>query len=129
MGLLLKNAVFVGLGGFFGSILRYLLSQIVYLLTSHHWYPLGTLIVNVSGSFLMGFLAGLPAFKGESATHVELFVFAGLLGGFTTFSAFSHEVMILFRNSQAAAAFGHIGLHVFLCCAGAGLGYFLARHL
>jgi fluoride exporter len=68
-------------------------------------FPLGTLIVNVLGSFLMGALAGYFAFRPGIGQHVRLFLTTGILGGFTTFSAFSLDAALLIeRNAYGAAA-------------------------
>ena len=68
-------------------------------------FPFGTLIVNVLGSFLIGFLAGYFAFRPGIGQHVRLFLTTGLLGGFTTFSAFSLDTALLIeRHNYALAA-------------------------
>ena len=68
-------------------------------------FPLGTLIVNVSGSFLMGLLAGYFAFRPGIDQHVRLFLTTGILGGFTTFSAFSLDAALLIeRHGYGLAA-------------------------
>ena len=68
-------------------------------------FPLGTFIVNVAGSFLMGLLAGYFTFRPGIAQHMRLFLITGILGGFTTFSAFSLDTALLIeRNSYGMAA-------------------------
>lgn len=89
----------VFLGGGVGAALRHGVN-----LAFARWlgasFPLHTLFENVAGSLVMGLLAGYFAFKGEASQHVRLFLTTGLLGGFTTFSAFSLDVMLLWERHQ-----------------------------
>jgi fluoride exporter len=71
-------------------------------------FPFGTLIVNVAGSFAMGALAGYFAFRPGIAQHMRLFLTTGLLGGFTTFSAFSLDAALLIERHSYALAFGYV---------------------
>jgi CrcB protein len=71
-------------------------------------FPYGTLIVNVAGSFLMGLLAGYFAFRPGIGQHVRLFLTTGLLGGFTTFSAFSLDAVLLVERHQYGIAAGYM---------------------
>ncbi|MDR1124020.1 MAG: fluoride efflux transporter CrcB [Elusimicrobiota bacterium] len=108
---MLKNLFFIMAGGGLGAVLRYgvcLLAAAVF----GRSFPLGTLAVNAVGSFFIGFLALRTQNFGE---HWRLFLIAGLLGGFTTFSAFSHETMTMFNNKQAAYALLNIFLNIALC--------------
>jgi CrcB protein len=71
-------------------------------------FPLGTLIVNVFGSFLMGLLAGYFAFRPGIGQHMRLLLTTGILGGFTTFSAFSLDTALLIERHAYGAAAGYI---------------------
>src|SRR3954468_4590904 len=71
-------------------------------------FPLGTFIVNIAGSFAMGALAGYFAFRPGIAQHMRLFLTTGLLGGFTTFSAFSLDAALLIERHHYALAAGYI---------------------
>ncbi len=71
-------------------------------------FPFGTLIVNVAGSFLMGALAGYFAFRPGIAQHMRLFLTTGILGGFTTFSAFSLDSALLVERHSYGAAAGYV---------------------
>lgn len=71
-------------------------------------FPLGTLIVNVAGSFLMGVLAGYFAFRPGLSQHMRLFLTTGILGGFTTFSAFSLDAALLIERHSYALAAGYV---------------------
>ncbi len=79
-------------------------------------FPWGTLAVNVAGSFLMGALVGWLAFRADQSwsQHVRLFLATGVLGGFTTFSAFSLDAMLLWERGEALSAAAYVGGSVVL---------------
>ncbi len=94
----MKILLAIGTGSFIGGVLRYLLSQLVqtkFLST----FPFGTLTVNIIGCFLIGLVFGLTD-RGTLTQEWRLFLATGVLGGFTTFSAFSIESLSLFRDGQ-----------------------------
>ena len=105
----------VALGGAIGAVLRY---QVGRAMT--HWlgpqavtaFPWATLSVNILGSFAMGLLAGYLARYGEGGEQARLLLGVGLLGGFTTFSAFSLEMMLLIERGQAAQGFVYAAVSV-----------------
>ncbi len=86
---MIKNLLIIGTGGFLGSIVRYLVSQLN-LSVSFHSIPVGTLTVNVAGSFMIGFLTGIAGKSMILTPEWRLFLMVGLCGGFTTFSAFAN---------------------------------------
>jgi fluoride exporter len=92
-------------------------------------FPWGTLTVNVAGSFLMGLLAGWLAVKAGQAwsEQVRLLVGTGILGGFTTFSAFSLDAMILWERGQPALSAAYVIASVLLSIAGLAAGLALSR--
>lgn len=92
-------------------------------------FPWGTLTVNVVGSFLMGAIAGWLAFKaGEGWSQpLRLFLTTGILGGFTTFSAFSLDVVMIWERGEAAYAMGYVALSVLLSLAALMSGLALVR--
>jgi CrcB protein len=93
-------------------------------------FPWGTLIVNVVGSLLIGALMGWFAFRnGGTAQHVRLFLATGVLGGFTTFSAFSYDYALLFERGEFAAGAGYVAASVALSLAAVFLGLYAARSL
>ncbi|NNM72284.1 fluoride efflux transporter CrcB [Enterovirga aerilata] len=94
-------------------------------------FPWGTLAVNVVGSFLMGLIAGWLAFRVEAgwAQPVRLFVATGILGGFTTFSAFSLDAMLLWERGEAALAAGYVAGSIILSIGALALGLALLRGL
>lgn len=122
------NVLIVGCGGFIGAALRYLVSLGVTGVYAHV-FPLGTLIVNVVGSFLIGvFSICLPHFLPNNKEAL-LFLTTGLLGGFTTFSTFSLESITLFEGGQYGIAGGYMALSLAACILGVFAGRILARAL
>lgn len=118
---------YVGLGSFVGGVLRYLLSTWVHKILDNPWFPYGTLAVNVSGCLMIGFLAGLAENRLVFTSQARLFIFIGILGGFTTFSSFAWETFSLARNTQSAAAAMNIALELVLGLVGVWIGNVLAR--
>ncbi|MBZ6079249.1 fluoride efflux transporter CrcB [Microvirga puerhi] len=92
-------------------------------------FPWGTLTVNVLGSFIMGAIVGWLAFKaGEGWTqHLRLFLTTGILGGFTTFSAFSLDTVLIWERGDAGIAIGYIAASVLFSLAGLVSGLALVR--
>jgi len=95
---MIGNLLLIGMGGFIGSICRYLLSLFV-LIKFNHPFPFGTILVNLTGCLFIGLVYGL-AEKFKITDQWQLLIGTGLLGGFTTFSAFSYESIGLLRTEQ-----------------------------
>ena len=112
-------AVFLGAG--IGAVVRWQLGAALNPLFPT--VPLGTLAANLSGGFLIGVAIGLIARFEALPPDVRLFVTTGFLGGLTTFSTFSGEVVTLIARQQFGWAVGAVGLHVVgsLCCTGLGI--------
>ena len=115
----------VALGGAIGAALRYLAGVGILRLVGLHDFPVAILTVNVVGSFLMGVFVVLAAERG--LTHLSPFVMTGLLGGFTTFSAFSLETMTLIERGATGQAALYVLLSVGLSVGGLALGLVAAR--
>ncbi|MDD3905204.1 MAG: fluoride efflux transporter CrcB [Candidatus Omnitrophica bacterium] len=96
----------IGLGGAVGTMSRYFLSGVEHRF-SNHLFPVNTLIVNLLGSLVIGFLWGLFE-RFAVPSQVRVFVFVGILGGFTTFSTFSLENFHLFKDGQIKVAIMNI---------------------
>jgi CrcB protein len=92
-------------------------------------FPLGTLFVNVAGCLVMGLLAGALAFRGHLPPEMRLFLMTGILGGFTTFSAFSLDAALLWQRGEPALAALYVGASVVLSLAAVAIGLILARSL
>jgi CrcB protein len=117
----------VGAGGCVGSVLRYVLSGWVHRVLDNPWFPYGTLVVNITGSVAIGFLAGLAENRSLFSSDTRLFVFIGLLGGFTTFSSFTVETLSLARNTQFVAALTNVAAQIILGLLAVWFGNLLAR--
>ncbi len=102
----------VALGGALGSVFRYLLGTWTQSLSKSIDFPYGTLAVNWLGCFLIGFLAQLAEASGAFASETRLFVFIGILGGFTTFSSFGNETINLLREGGTLNALANVGANV-----------------
>lgn len=116
---------FVALGGAIGAAMRWLTGLAVLRMTGPGDFPLAIITANVVGSFLMGLFVVLSAHKGWGGWNP--FVMTGLLGGFTTFSAFSLEAMTLIERGQIASGVMYITLSVALSLGGLALGLMVAR--
>lgn len=119
--------ILVGAGGCVGSVLRYVLSGWVHRVLDNPWFPYGTLVVNITGSVAIGFLAGLAENRSLFSSDTRLFVFIGLLGGFTTFSSFTVETLSLARNTQFVAALTNVAAQIILGLLAVWFGNLLAR--
>lgn len=119
---MIKNILLIGVGGFIGSIARYFVSKLNLSITIFA-IPIGTLIVNISGSYLIGLLTGI-AFKSELLTvEWRMFLMVGLCGGFTTFSSFTSENLMLLHNGQFLSIFLYTAASIILGFFAVYLGY------
>lgn len=107
MSPLLFGYVVVFLGGGFGAMLRHGINRLAL-----HWntdFPLNTMLINILGCFIMGLLTSWFTFRGEdSSQHLRLLLTTGILGGFTTFSAFSIDAALLWQRGQMLQAGGYV---------------------
>lgn len=122
-----SQSLWVGAGGFVGAALRFLLSGWVYQLVPNAGFPWGTLVVNVTGCLLLGLFGGLAEFRGVLSAGTRVFLFIGVLGGFTTFSTLAFETVVLAHGSQALRASGNVIAHVILGLGAAWIGFHAAR--
>ena len=119
------NILLIGMGGFLGAILRYWLSGRVQELSGSISYPYGTLVVNISGCFMLGVLTWLVEARGFFTPELRSLLFVGLLGAFTTYSTFSLETLNLFTVGDTPRAFLNIASSVVLGLAAVWAGRFL----
>ncbi|MDP3293265.1 MAG: fluoride efflux transporter CrcB [Nevskia sp.] len=118
----------VAAGGGLGSVARYGLSTL--LRSTAPGFPWGTLAVNVVGGLAMGAITAYALTKpGALSDPLRLGLTTGILGGFTTFSAFSVETLLLWRDGSAATAFANIAANVILSLAACAFGLWLGRQL
>lgn len=119
-----STLVQVALGGAIGASARYL-TGVAAMRVMGHGFPWGTLGVNVIGSFLMGALVVVLA--ETSQTRLGPFLMTGVLGGFTTFSAFSLDAITLYERGHSGLAFGYIAGSLVLSLGAIALGLWLTR--
>lgn len=107
MPVTLRLLLVIAAGSAAGGVLRYLATHVVQHWTGFH-FPIGTLVVNVTGCFAIGVLVALFGSGREHPNLLEMGLIVGLLGGFTTFSAFARETINLFVAGRAVAAIGYV---------------------
>jgi CrcB protein len=122
----LQKIIYVGIGGFIGASIRYLISmQSSKLLNSS--IPLGTLIVNVVGGFLIGVIMELSVSTDFISPNLKLFLTTGIMGGLTTFSTFSYETISLITDGRYLLGVSNIFLNLFLSLGGVILATSLCK--
>jgi CrcB protein len=116
--------LWIAVGGALGSIARAWLALAVARITGPQ-FPWGTILINVIGSFVIGFFSTLTASGSRFAVPVDVraFVMVGICGGFTTFSSFSLQTLELVRDGRLAQALGNIVLSVVLCLSAVTVGH------
>jgi fluoride exporter len=117
----------VFLGGGVGAALRHGVNLITARVLGSY-FPYATLIENVTGSLMMGLLAAYFAFKSGAPQHLRLFLTTGILGGYTTFSAYSLDVALLYERGEVALAALYALASVVLAVGGLFVGLALVRH-
>ena len=122
----MQKIIYVGIGGFIGASIRYLISmQSSKLLNSS--IPLGTLIVNVVGGFLIGVIMELSVSTDFISPNLKLFLTTGIMGGLTTFSTFSYETISLITDGRYLLGVSNIFLNLFLSLGGVILATSLCK--
>jgi CrcB protein len=124
----LTSYLLVFVGGGLGASLRHLVN-VTCARCIGTAFPYGTFIINISGSTVMGLIAGYLAFKGGASQPWRLFLMTGILGGYTTFSAFSLDAALLYERGELALAALYVVGSVVLSIAGLFAGLALVRHL
>jgi CrcB protein len=122
----MARVLLVGVGGFLGSALRYLLGGAITRLKAGWTFPLETLVINALGCLVIGWLAGLSESRGVFSGTTRAFLFIGVLGGFTTFSTFGYETFQLMRGSQWITAALSGGLQLGLGISAVWAGHAMA---
>jgi CrcB protein len=124
---LAMNYLLVFIGGGLGASLRHAINVGCARACGFN-FPYGTFVINISGSLVMGLIAGYLAFKGEASQPWRLFVMTGILGGYTTFSAFSLDAVTLYERGEMGMALFYVVGSVVLSIAGLVAGLALVRH-
>jgi CrcB protein len=124
----LSTCLLIMLGGALGTLLRYLISALT--TTTPHDLPWATIIINISGSFVIGFFGTLTLAHGKFpvSENMRLLVMVGVCGGFTTFSSFSLQTFDLMRNGYIVRAAVNVVGSVVLCICAVALGHLIAAH-
>lgn len=123
----MKELVGIFLGGAFGSLARYMMSQATQNLSGRE-FPWGILIVNVVGCFLMGFLSAMFAEKLNINPLWRITLLVGFLGGFTTFSGFTIDVINMLDQGMTLEAIFYIATSVFVCLIATFGGIFMGKN-
>nr|WP_210312001.1 fluoride efflux transporter CrcB [Afipia massiliensis] len=124
---MLVNYLLVFVGGGLGASLRHAVN----VGCARAWglnFPYGTFLINITGSLVMGLIAGYLAFKGDASQPWRLFIMTGILGGYTTFSAFSLDAVTLYERGEMGMALFYVVGSVVLSIAGLVAGLALVRH-
>lgn len=116
----------IGIGGFIGSVLRYLAGGYIQQASRSVQFPYGTLAVNILGCLVFGFLSQLAESRGLFSSETRAFIFIGILGGFTTFSTFSNESVNLFKAGENLTATINLAAHIVLGLGAIWIGRVLA---
>jgi len=124
----MKEILFVGVGGFIGAALRYIISNYTAKAFGNQ-FPYGTLIVNVAGCLLIGFILEIYISSNYISDTMKLFLTTGILGGLTTFSTFSSETIVYFTAGNYISAFLNTALNLFLGFGAVIFGRFLATKM
>ena len=122
---LIKTILAVGAGSFLGGAGRYLVSLVMKSVSQR--FPWATLVVNLVGCFLIGLLWGVFSKNGTEGSNWALFMTVGLCGGFTTFSTFSKEALVMLQGGNVWGFAGYVAISVIAGIALVALGYFLVR--
>lgn len=125
----MANTLWVALGGALGTVARYWIGLLA--LPISRTLPVGTIGINVAGSFIIGFIGTLTLAHGRHPMpeSARLFVMVGLCGGFTTFSSFSLQTLDLLRGGAWARGFANVALSVLLCLGAVAAGHAIAAQL
>ena len=122
---IIRNTLFIGCGSFIGGAARYLIS--VAMKTMSKGFPWGTLVVNLVGCLVIGLLWGFFSKNSNESSSWALFMTVGICGGFTTFSTFSKEAIIMLQSGNIVGLISYIGVSVIAGVALVAAGYYLAR--
>ncbi|MFL9710496.1 fluoride efflux transporter CrcB [Methylobacillus sp. Pita1] len=123
----MNQVMLVALGGAIGSVARFKLSGLVLRYSLDWRFPFPTFTVNIIGCLVIGILAGLASREGFISADMRVLLFTGLVGGFTTFSAFGLETMVLLREGHIGIAAAYVVASIVVGLAVMWLGFELAK--
>jgi len=122
---MIRNILAVGLGSFVGGIARYLISLL--MKSAGKDFPWGTLLVNLAGCFMIGMFWGIFSRTSAEGSGWALFLTVGICGGFTTFSTFSKEALIMLQAGNGWGFAAYVGTSIIAGISLAALGYYMFR--
>ena len=122
---ILKNTLFIGCGSFIGGAARYLIS--VAMKTISKGFPWGTLVVNLVGCLIIGLLWGFFSKNSSESSSWAIFMTVGICGGFTTFSTFSKEALMMLQAGNFMSLMAYVTISVIAGIALVAAGYHLVR--
>ena len=122
---IIKNAILIGCGSFLGGVARYLIS--VAMKTMSKGFPWGTLVVNLVGCLFIGLLWGFFSKSSSESSSWALFMTVGICGGFTTFSTFSKEALMMLQAGNFMSLMAYVAISVIAGVALVAAGYYLVR--
>ena len=123
------NILIVGIGGFFGSVSRYLISQGIMRLTDNPEFPAGTITVNIIGCLIMGAVIGYSSHKGTLSEGFLLLITVGFLGGYTIFSTFGLDGYKLLLSGKFIKSFLYISISVFSGLGSVWAGFNISKYI
>jgi CrcB protein len=126
----MMSYLWVMVGSALGGLLRFTLGKLAIPLDTGIGFPIGTVLINVIGSFVIGYFGTLTAHGGKypASANMRTFVMIGICGGFTTFSSFSLQTFDLARSGFWGRALANVVLSVVLCVTAVAVGHRLAQH-
>lgn len=120
---MVQNVLYVAMGAIVGALARFLITNLSSKLSHHHGFTYGTLIVNVTGSFVVGYVLTWTA--NHAQDHWRLLTATGFCGAYTTFSAFAYESLAYWHDGRVGTFLLNLGLNNILCLLAVGLGIWL----
>ncbi|MFZ4621394.1 MAG: fluoride efflux transporter CrcB [Bacteroidota bacterium] len=123
----MEKYLFIGLGGFLGSIARFGIASFIQNKTES-LFPYGTMAVNIAGCFIIGLLMTLFQERIIVSQNIRLFLVIGILGGFTTFSSFSYDTFAMMKSGNLFGAGLNAGMSLFGCLVATWVGFYVGEN-